>query len=121
MNDINFESANAENEEVSNDNQVELTLAKNGQITLDNDEVFLTLNDKVYGFLLVNNDVTIVENDEYLQVLNSEMSQSELDETTNFNDFNIETLEETDEVSLLILPENWVLSETSPTMEGNVM
>lgn len=38
---------------------------------LDNDEVLLTLNDKVYGLLLINNDVTILENDKYLQVLNN--------------------------------------------------
>lgn len=53
------------------DKKIELTLSQNGQIMLDNDEVLLTLNDKVYGLLLINNDVTILENDEYLQVLNS--------------------------------------------------
>lgn len=67
----------SKNEITENDNspdkdkKIELTLSQNGQIMLDNDEVLLTLNDKVYGLLLINNDVTILENDEYLQVLNN--------------------------------------------------
>ncbi|KAL0275267.1 UNVERIFIED_CONTAM: hypothetical protein PYX00_003173 [Menopon gallinae] len=119
--EISSESVNVESGEVNNDKKVELTLAQNGQIMLDNDEVFLTLNDKVYGFLLINNDVTVVENDEYLQILNSGKSQDELDGSSNLNDFHIENIQgdEADGVSRLVLPENWVWTEAYSTEEGN--
>lgn len=80
---LNENIMETQNEPSLKTNDVHLTLDPNVQIILDNNEVLLTLNDKTYGVLLINNKITMVDNEVHCLYFNNK------NEELQSNDFNL--------------------------------